>query len=815
MINQKSHNHTSENHFFMFKNYFKIAWRNLFKNKTFTILNLGGLAISFAACIVIFCWVSDELSYDTAGTNADNVFRIALTLQSKGQPDKQFAVTAAPLAPVLVKDFPEIDKATRFEFYGALINVKSNHFFSDKFLFADSTFFEVFGFPMIAGNPHTALEGSNSAVITESLAKKYFGNENPIGKIITCNDTILLKVTGVAKDIPANSHFYFDIVTSMNVLQQNNIDNRTNWWNDDYYTYISLKDKHAATALNAKITNIMDKYNAVDNAAMGINGLHFLQPLKSIHLYSNLRNEINANGNITALRIFIAIAIFLLIVACINYINLTTATSFKRAKEIGVRKVAGAALRQLITQFLCESVLLTLTALLLAVSLAQLSIPLFNKIADTQISLSAHLSFGVILILFLFSIVLGMIAGIYPAFYLSNVKPVKVFKNLREKKDGLFSLRKALVVFQFTLSVLLIIATIVALQQLHFMQSQNLGFNKEQVLAVPLHMQTESFQKEIIKNEFKKDAGVAMVTTSSSTPGKTLNNIVTLPEGVPQNAQQSMSTLIVDYDFIDTYKLQMAAGRAFSKNYPTDSSAFIINEAAVKEIGWGNPQNAIGKGFEWGLGKKGKIIGVVKDFHYNSLQQKVVPVVIHIMPLYSGWYGYISVRLNTKDARQTINTLQKTWKQFLPGHPFEYYFLDEDYNKQYQTEQRLGNLSIIFSVLTIFISCLGLFGLVMVAVSQRTKEIGVRKVLGASVAGITALISKEFLKLVIIAIVITTPVAWWLMHEWLQQFAYRVQIGWWVFLIAGLLSTLIALITISFQAVKAAIANPVKSLRTE
>jgi putative ABC transport system permease protein len=799
----------------MFKNYFKIAWRNLFKNKAFTLLNLGGLTISFAVCIIIFCWVSNELNYDTAGTNADNVFRVALTLQSKGQPDKQFALTAAPLAPVLVKDFPEIDKATRIEFYGALMNVKSNHFFSDKFLFADSTFFDVFGFPLIAGNPHTALEGSNSAVITESIAKKYFGNENPIGKTITCNDTILLKVTGVAKDIPTNSHFSFEIVCAFNVLQQNNIDNTTNWWNDDYYTYISLKDKHAATALNEKITNIINKYNGADDVAMGIKGLHFLQPLKSIHLYSNLRNEINANGSITALRIFIAIAIFLLLVACINYINLTTATSFKRAKEIGVRKVAGAALRQLIAQFLCESVLLTLIALLLALGFAQLSIPLFNKIAETQISLSAYLPFNIILILIAFAVLLGTVAGIYPALYLSNVKPIKVFKNIREKKGSLLSLRKALVIFQFTLSVLLVIATIVALQQLHFMQSQNLGFNKEQVLAVPLRTQTESFQKEIIKNEFKKDAGVAMVTTSSSTPGKTLNNIVTLPEGVPQNAQQSMSTLVVDYDFIDTYKMQMAAGRAFSKNYPTDSNAFIINEAAVKEIGWGNSQNAIGKGFEWGLGKKGKIIGVVKDFHYNSMQQKVAPVVMHILPLYSGWYGYISVRINTKNAKQVIGDLQKTWKQLLPDHPFEYYFVDEDYNKQYQTEQRLGNLSAIFSVLTIFISCLGLFGLVMVAVSQRTKEIGVRKVLGASVAGITTLISKEFLKLVFIACLIAFPLSYWIMNKWLQSFAYRINISWWVFGVAGVAALLIALLTVSFQSIKAAMTNPVKSLRTE
>jgi putative ABC transport system permease protein len=799
----------------MIKNYFKIAWRNMLKNKTFTLLNLGGLSISLAACLVIFFWVSDELNYDTAGSNADRVYRVALTLKAKGQPDKQFALTAAPLAPVLVKDFPEIEKAVRFETYAALIGYKTEHFFTDKFLFADSTFFDVFGFPMLKGNAHTALNGTNSVVITESLSKKYFGSDDPIGKIITCNDTILLTVTGVARDIPTTNHFYCDMICSFRVLEKEGIDNTDGWWNDDYYTYLLLRNQGAAQGLDTKITNIMDKYNGAQNKAMGFTGLHFLQPLKSIHLRSDLRNEINPNGSISSLRIFIMIAVFLLVIACINYVNLTTATSFKRSKEIGIRKVVGGTLQQLIPQFLSESILIAFAALLLAVGLAQLGLPLFNKIADTQISLSAHFTWRLLLSSIAFAFTLGIIAGIYPAFYLSHIRPVKVFKNVVEKTGSLLSLRKSLVVFQFTLSVVLIVATIIALQQLHYMQSQNLGFDKEQVVAIPLRNQTQSLAKETIKREMGKDAGVTMITTSSSTPGKTLNNIVTLPEGVPKDQLQSMNTLVVDYDFINTYKLQIAAGRGFSEMYPTDSSAFILNETAVKELGWGSPEKAVGKGFEWGLGKKGKIIGVVRDFHFNSLKQKVTPVVMHIMPLNSGWYGYISLRINTKDVQHTIGLLQSTWNKLLPEHPFDYFFVDEDYNKQYQTEQKLGNLSVIFSILTIFISCLGLFGLVMVAVSQRTKEIGVRKVLGASVSGITALLSKDFLRLIMMAIIIAIPVAWWLMNEWLSDFAYRVKISWWIFLIAAVIAIFIALITVSFQALKAALANPVKSLRTE
>ena len=796
----------------MLRNYFKIAWRNLLRNKTFTLLNLGGLTISLAACLIIFFWVSEELNYDKSANNADRVFRVGLTLQVANQPDKQFAVTSPLLAPVLVKDFPEIEKVVRMAPATILIGYNKEQFFNDKFLYADADFFSVFGYPLLKGDQQTVLKATNSAVISESLAKKLFGSiDNAIGKTITSNDTTLLTVTGVAKDIPANNHFHFDIVAPITLLGANALDG---WWNDSYYTYVLVKDPKSYTLLDSKITTIMDEYNGEQNKKIGLRGLHFLQPIRDIHLHSKLRSELRPNGSITSLRIFIGIAIFLLLIACVNYVNLSTATSFKRAKEIGMRKVAGAALSQLVAQFLSESVLIAVIALILAVGLAQLSLPFFNTIAGTEISLIDHLSLPAIALLIGFTILLGIIAGGYPALYLSRVRPVRALKKISGKQSGSLSLRKTLVVFQFSLSIILIIATIIALQQLNYMQSQNLGFSKEQVVAITLRTQEESNAKEIIKKEFEKNSGITLTTASSSTPGRRLSNITVLPEGISPEHIQTMNTLVVDHDFIKAYELKMAAGRGFSKDF-NDSSAFVLNETAVKELGWGKAENAIGKGFEWGLGKKGKIIGVVKDFHFNSLQQKVLPVVMHIMPVASGWYGFVSARVNTNDMQKSIESLKTTWAKVFPAHQPEYFFVDEDYKKQYKSEQRLSSLSIIFSILTIFISCLGLLGLVMVAVSQRIKEIGIRKVLGASVSNVVGLLSKDFLKLVLLAGIIAFPIAWFSMNKWLQDFAYRINIGWWVFVLAAILALVIAFITVSFQAVRAANTNPVKNLRTE
>jgi len=796
----------------MIKNYLKIAWRNLWKNKIFTLLNLGGLAISLAVCLIIYLWVNEELNYDKSAANADRVYRVGLTLEVANQPTKQFAVTSPLLAPVLLKDFPEIEKAVRLT--QGLVNVGYNneHFFENKFLYADADLFSVFGYPLLKGDPQTVLKGANSAVVSESIAKKLFGSaDNAIGKTITADDTTLLMITGVVKDIPANNHFHFNIVAPITLLGANALEG---WWNDSYYTYVLLKDKISASALDNKITAIMDKYNGENNKKSGLKGLHFLQPVKDIHLYSKLRGELEPTGSISSIRIFIGIAIFLLLIACINYINLSTATSFKRAKEIGMRKVAGAALSQLIAQFLSESVLIAMISLVFAVALAQAFLPFFNTIADTQISLISHVSVSGIAVLTGFTMLLGIVAGGYPALYLSRVRTIRALKKISDHQSGLLSLRKALVVFQFSLSIILIIATIIALQQLHYMQSRDLGFDKEQVIAINLRTQAESNAKEIIKKEFEKNSVITSVSSSSSTPGKRLNNITVLPEGIPESNTLTMNTLVVDHDFINTYKLKIAAGRGFSKDFD-DSSSFIINETAVNELGWGKPVNAIGKNFEWGLGKKGKIIGVVKDFHFNSLQQKVMPVVMHIMPVASGWYGFLSARVKTSDAQSTVQTLKTAWAKVFPDSSPEYYFVDEDYNKQYKAEQRLSTLSLIFSILTIFISCLGLLGLVMVAVAQRIKEIGIRKVLGASVSGITMLLSKDFLKLIFIAALISFPIAWFAMNKWLEEFAYRINISWQVFIIAGAGALLIAIITVSFQAIKAAIANPVKNLRTE
>jgi putative ABC transport system permease protein len=798
----------------MIQNYFKVAWRNLWKNKTFTALNLGALTISLAACFIIYFWISYELSYDRLGTNAGRVFRVALLVDAENQPTKQFASTAPPLMPALLKDFPEIEKAVRINHAEPVIGYRDQHFFANNFFYADAAFFEVFGYPLLKGDPHTVFTNTNAAVITESMAKKLFGNKEPIGQVITINDTIPLTISGVAKDLPANNHFNFDILASMKLLEQQ-FGSRLmgGWWFDSFYTYLLLKNLRDATALNTKIANIMDKYNGKQNKEMGLKGTHFLQPLKSIHLHSDLVGELNPNGSIKSLRILGWIVSFLLLVACINYVNLTTATSFKRSKEIGLKKVVGASFAQLMTQFLTEAVLISFISIILAVVLAVALLPLFNKLAGTQISIAAQFSPQFITGLILFSILLGIAAGFFPSFYLSRIKPLITIRKTFLKPRTTFSLRKVLVVFQFSVSVALIIATIVAWQQLYYMQTKDLGFNKEQVLNIPLHNRTERLARELIKKEFTTVAGITDVSASQKTPGNALDNAMVRPEGVPKEHTQTMATLITDFNFIKTYELKMAAGRAFSIEYGSDSADFIINEAAVKEFGWGKPENAIGKGFVWG-GKEGKIIGVVKDFNFNSLQQKVQPMVMHIQPEQFS-FNSISVRIPPQNIKTTMQSLEAAWKRVLPNHPFEYSFVDEEFDKQYKSERQLTNLSVIFSILIIFISCLGLFGLTMVAVSQRTKEIGVRKVLGASVSGVAALLSKDFVKLVLIAIVIASPIAWWLMNMWLNDFAFRINIQWWVFALAGLLAVFIALITVSFQAIKAAIANPVKSLRTE
>ncbi len=796
----------------MLRNYLKIAWRNLWRHKAFTALNMGGLTVSLAACFIIFLWVSDELNYDRFGKNADRVFRVGLTLVAKNQPDKQFAVTAAPLAGVLFKDFPEIENTVRFTRSSMLITYRNEHFFTKNFLLADSTFFEVFGFPLVKGDPHTVLNQVNAAVISETTARRYFGQDDPVGKTFKGNDTSLFIVTGVAKDLPATSHFHFDVICSFKQLGSQSLES---WWNDSFYTYLLLKDAASAHTLGLKMADIMDKYNAEQNKAIGFRGLHFLQPIKKIHLHSDLRGEIERNGNMSSLRIFIAIAIFLLLVACINYINLTTATSFKRAKEIGMRKVSGASIPQLAGQFLSEAILITLISLILAIGVTRICLPAFNQIAGTDISLSSEFSWSLIGYLVAAAILLGTLAGVFPAFYLSRIRPVRVFKNIIAREGRLLSIRKILVIFQFSLSIMLIIATVIALQQLRYMQSRDVGFDKEQVVGIPFRDSKETSLMQTLKEEFGKVPGIALSTVSSSTPGKNLSNIVVLPEGVQADQTQTMNTLVTDFDFINTYKLKMAAGRAFSKDFGDDSSAFILNQTAVRELGWGAPQNAIGKAFDWGLGKKGKVIGVVSDFNFNSLRQKVSPVVMHILPENSGWYGFLSVRINAPDKRNAIHSLEETWKKIIPGHPFDYFFVDEDYNKQYQGDRRLSNLSMLFSGLTILISCLGLLGLVMVSVSQRTKEIGVRKVLGASVFNVTALLSKDFIKLVLISILIASPFAWWLMNHWLRDFAYRIQISGWVFLFAGIVAVLIAIMTISVRAIQAASMNPVKSLRRE
>ncbi len=625
-------------------------------------------------------------------------------------------------------------------------------------------------------------------------------------------DSTRLRVTGVAQDVPANAHFHFDVLCSLATYAKegNSFDN---WWNQDYYTYLLLRENASAAALEKKLARITANYIGEDEKASGFECFHFLQSLKSIHLDSHLEVEMEVNGERKYIYIFSGIAVFILLIACVNFMNLATAQSIKRAKEVGVRKVAGARRTQLVSQFLSESILITYVALLAAMLLVQFLLPWFSELTHKTFHISSLAAPAWLGALLLFGLVVGLLAGSYPAFFLSGYQAATIIKGVGPASGKGIALRKGLVIFQFSISTLLIIATVITWQQLSFMQNQQLGFQKEQVVIIPLQGKTRGEGQQVVKNNLLKQAGILQASASSSVPGRTLSNTAIRPEGTPENKMQTMQTLLVDEHFLTLYHLQLAAGRNFSPAFRTDdSAAFILNETAVQELGWGTPEQAIGKKFEWGLGKKGTIIGVVQDFHHNSLQQKIPAMVLHILP---DRYRYLSLKVKTAQMQPVLAAIEKIWKTHFTEYPFEYVFLDEDFAQQYSAEERLGKIVSIFSMLTIFVACLGLLGLASFTTEQRTKEIGIRKVLGASAPQIILLLSRDFTRLVLLAVIIAWPIAWYGMHRWLQDFAYRIDISWWIFALAGLATLLIALLTVSLQAIKAAIVNPVDSLRSE
>lgn len=812
----------------MLKNYFKIALRNLWKHKGFSAINIIGLAMGLACFIMIALYVTDELSYDRYNEKADRIYRINSDIRFGGT-DLIMAVSADPMGATLKKDYPQVEEFTRlYANEGSKLFKKGTQFITeDRVTYADSTLFNVFTFPAVAGNTLTALNEPNTVVINESTAKKYFNTpENAIGKMMECNDNRnkLYKVTAVIKDIPKNSHFNFDFFLSMD-----NVDyGFGNFLSHNFHTYILLKPGTDYKAFNKNFPQVIDKYilpqakqfmqiETMEDFAKTGNKLEYsLIPVTDIHLKSSRRVELSANGNIQYVYIFSAVALFILLIACINFMNLSTARSAGRAKEVGIRKVLGTEKKSLIGQFLTESTLMALLALLLAVALTWLSLSWFNDIAGKQMQIETLLKPTYLLFLLSLPFIVGALAGSYPAFFLSSFQPITVLKGKINSGFKKNNLRSSLVVFQFATSIILIIGTIIIYKQLNYIQTTKIGFKKEQVLVVDnTSMKTsvaEAFKNEVAKLSAVKSSSFAgfLPVENSSRNDNTFSTDAVMNEKNGFN----MQVWRVDYNYVSTLGMEMVSGRNFSEQYGSDSSALIINEATVKLLGFGD--NAIGKKIynSDGPGKPTTIytvIGVVKNFNFESLRKNVGPLCMRLGN--NRWMS--AYRVETGDMKSLLAKVESTFKEMSPGMPFNYSFLDESFDNMYREEQRVGKVALTFALLAVIIACLGLFGLATYMAEQRTKEIGVRKVLGATVPNIVSMLSKDFLKLVAISFAIAVPVAWWGMNNWLQDFANRITISWWIFIVAGFVAMLIAVITVSFQAIKAAIANPVKSLRTE
>ena len=804
----------------MFKNYFKIAFRNLIRFKAYSLINIFGLAIGIAACILILLFVRDELSYDKFNKNADRIYRV----HSKGKllgSDLNMAVSPAPLGETMVSDFPEVIKSTRLVYNAnMLIRYKDNVFNEMKFFWADSTIFDVFTMPFIQGNPKTALNEPHAIVLTETTAKKYFGNKDPINKIMNMEDGTAYTVRGVIKDCPANSHFHYDMFASLS--SWGGAERNKFWVSNNFYTYVVLKKGASASELQKKLPAFAAKYAGpqlqqllgitFDEAKKrGYNYEFIMQPLLGIHLNSHLDYEIEPNSNIKYVYIFSIIALFILLIACINFMNLTTARSSIRSKEVGVRKVLGSNKAKLIKQFLSESVLLTFFAVLIAVVLVEIFLPSFSRLSGKNLHTHYFSNLIAIPALIITILVVGFLAGSYPAFFLSRFQPVRVLKGkLNDAKSGW--LRSGLVVFQFAITIILFVCTFIVYNQMQFVQNKRLGFDKEHVLVIQRAWALEN-HSEAFKDELLQNSNIVSASNTDNLPGKLFGSTVFKPEDAPQSQQYPLSIMSTDYDFAKTLGLKLLEGRYFSRESTTDTTAIILNEEAVKFMELKNP---LGKRLMMptpnSMGRAFTIIGVLKDFNYESLHQRIRPLAI---VLNAGQTTYLPIRLRPADISGTISFIKDEWEKFVPGKPFEYFFLDEDFNKLYQSEMKTGQIFTSFSVLAILIACLGLLGLTIFTVERRIKEIGIRKVLGASISTIVFLISKEFLKWVLIANLIAWPIAYYFMNKWLENFAYRTEMTVWVFILSAFIALLIALLTVSSQTIKAATANPVKSLRYE
>ena len=808
----------------MLRNYLKVAIRNLWKHKSFSAINIIGLAIGLATCLLIMVYVMDELSYDRYNEKADRIYRVDSDVKF-GNSALNLAVTSDPMGQLLKKDYPQVETYTRIYTSDGPRLVKKNNenILEMNVANVDSTFFDVFTCNAIYGDIKTALAQPNSVVITETTAKKYFGSTDVVGKTIESNQNPY-KVTAVIKDIPKNSHFHFDFLFPMSDIHYG----WGNFLSHNFQTYIVLTQGANYKAFEKNFDQVIEKYilpqikqymqvsNMKDFAKTGNHLQYSLTPLLKIHLYSDKMAELGTNGNIQYVYIFSAIAFFVLLIACINFMNLSTARSSSRAKEIGIRKVLGTERKNLIAQFIIESIVTVAISLLIAITFASFVLPLLNSISAKSIAVSEFVNSKTLLLLILIPPIVGLIAGSYPAFFLSKFKPVSVLKGNIYSGFKKSDLRSILVIFQFTVSLVLIISTIIVYSQLHYIQTKKLGFKKEQVLIID-NVRALRDNAEIFKKSVLQLPAVSSGTLSSFLPVMpSSRNFTTYAKEAVINTNNTFTvqTWDVDYDYIKTLGLEIIKGRDFSKDFGADSNGVIINETTAGIMEYKNPigqniyvpdQTNPGRTIAW------PIIGVVRNFHFESLRQNISPLCIKL----GKSTGIASFKINSSDVQTVVKQVEQKWKAIAPAMPFSYRFLDGAFNNMYLQEQQTAKVAISFAVLAIIIACLGLFGLVTYMAEQRTKEIGIRKVLGASASSVISMLSVDFLKLIIISIVIASPIAWYFMYRWLQDFAYRINIDWWIFVLAGATALLIAIITISFEAIKAATANPVNSLRAE
>ena len=817
----------------MFRNYFKVAFRNLLKRKGFSLINILGLATGMAVCLLIILFIQSELSYDKHHEKADNIYRVVLERSYPGRATS-YSIIPQSIGAAIKAEYPEVLESTRLFNLGGngsfFLRIGEKTFEEKRVLAADSNFFRVFSSKMLHGDATTALQNPNSAVLNESTAKRYFGSSDAVGKqFVTDGDdtTQTFIVTGVVADWPDNSHFLFDMLISTNTFQ---FTRRPNYVGFAAHTYLLLNPNASYLALEGKFPAMIKKYvspeiNRVFNQSWedfqkaGNGYKYYLQPLPKIHLISDLEAELRPNGSMTAVYIFAIVAVFILFLACINFINLSTARSVERAREVGIRKTFGSERKALIGQFLIESVFVSLVSMVLAFALILLLIPAFNSISGKTLTAAYFLQPSWIMLLVIFVLITGIVAGLYPAFVLSSFNPIMVLKGrFKSNKYGL-ALRNGLVIFQFAISVILIIATIVVNIQMKYMLGNKLGFKKDHVIVVERTDLVED-QFPAFKNELLGISGVESASGTSTMPGNQ-NFFGTTWQEVGSKSPMTGRGMIVDEDYNKTLGLELKEGRFFSKDFSTDTLSVVLNEKAAKELGlktvigsrltstdefFNGPDNAI---YTY------NVIGVVKDFHYHSLHEPISPLVIINSRKFGSRSGLMALRVTGDNFKSSLAGIENAWKKFVKEKPFNYYFLDRTLAAQYKAEQTTQRIFTIFSGLAIFIACIGLLGLAAYATQQRTREISIRKILGASESSIVTMLSKDFLKLVLISSAIAFPLAWWAMNKWLQDFAYRVDVGWWIFIAAAMLAVLIALLTISTQALKAAFTSPVKNLRTE